>query len=359
MLSAPWDGFLATTREVRKPWLYAGGAIHLFKEEILEAITHSLPAQLDERQRDLAGQSTLYDLLSVSQDSKSQKRQDQVFGLLGLSNDCEGKLLADYRQSPHAVYRSVMEFYHAESKVGLFDGAKMIKLSRVLLQNLGLKSEVWWRWGSTRSDHVFEIPGMLTGSIEGLCPAIQKDSRYFALPDELLERHTSDMLRRRWLLSMVQNPVKRYLPRLQQSFKFNKISICSRSSTSGSKGDPHTRKNKAEEPLVDRVMHDSAAHFFVTDMGNLGLAFMPLSEGDVICQFLGSDLSLVLRGSNDTSYSILGMALFWTVFELSISSQLKVLAFPIPPGYLGQGHPGEDVLCKWTWVRCVDGQVGN
>ncbi|KAH7393369.1 heterokaryon incompatibility protein-domain-containing protein [Cadophora sp. MPI-SDFR-AT-0126] len=228
--SASWDSFIDAVDQAE--WQHSPESsvpMDAVTRRLLQDISQSLPAQMGRRKGKLRASlqsdlPTLSHLLEISQNSESQRRQDRVFGLLGFSEDCQGKLLANYSKSPYEIYNSVMEFYNTEVKHGKFEDARLVRLSRILQRNLGLDSRRWRKFPS--SNHVFVVPGMVTGVIKGFCAAWDGRSAHFESPGPLLRSHVPDSLYGSRLHSgLINNIAVNDLKRLLRPFQCSKMSI--------------------------------------------------------------------------------------------------------------------------------------
>jgi Heterokaryon incompatibility protein (HET) len=316
--------------------------INLIKSDFHTSSTitflQSPPAQLERLRRGYKGTGgcSLLDLLEFSKDSLCSDSKDKVYSLLGLATDCrKQEILADYSRSMYDIYETVLRYYTSRGH-----RSTVVRFGQFLQISFGLSSEkaqhercsdrgtgAW----KPNSEEMVETYGIFRGPIVYLSQPWETNAKFdaksfmkfinlekFTLEEHL---HVLDSL----LSNTTVADAQRMCP-MPNSYSYGKIlANPSRRSTMASLDSlNHVATQNCDSLQLDACSSDLALptsltstktatlfhnnFLFVDETGQIGLAPKEAQVGDLVCQFHGCDVAVIVRKQAD-KYVLIGRVL--------------------------------------------------
>ena len=282
----------------------------------------------ENRHRDLR----LEILLEKFQNAQCSEPRDKIFGFLGLAGDYGiNSLTVNYNISMFDLYASVIKFHHnsppLDARVDGFDidssvdrCARLIKFSQLVQRLLGPSvDEEAQKQVSLEHSGMFEARGFVVGEIKHLGPTYS-------------DFVSSPIAEREWKQSFaIHYPGSVILESLRESHEScywssfgeeqwvpKKIRNVTATNCFGFKWDAESSAKTAKKVPVTENTLDTDPRLFLCTAISVGFAPPQAEVGDLICQFWGCDVSVVLRKQWDQDYyRIVGRAHVWTNWGLT------------------------------------------
>lgn len=277
----------------------------------MRMVRSSLPARLHElRTMHMNHGCTLSTLLQTTRNSLCSDPRDKVYALLGLSADCRhGKMVVDYSKGMEDIYTSLWKFYVGNNS------PKMVMHGSHLLERLSSGSNLSGLADMCLPQTVLDVVGSVEGTIlyvgqpwadqESAEAWYRELGKLLTMPDEnatvpvernyqrfcsaLCQTTAADAARvgvpeesaasqeNRQYLQPVDRPVSRD-GKLDMSFQAFDLSNSSFWEREG-----------------DKNAEYKSHHVFIGTRGQFGIAPQGSVVGDEICQFQGSDVTIIVR----------------------------------------------------------------
>jgi hypothetical protein len=283
----------------------------------INLVRESLPFRLDKQREHRDRGWPLENLLIATEKSLCEDPRDKIYGLLGLAKDFRmGDLDIDYSKPLHEIYQDVIRWYHG-TPVRQKDSCSLERFSQIV--QLSFKGHLDPQTITSQPN-----PGLL-GEISLYLPS-ETFSTTAILKGPILpiersfdDRELRDLCQRDWVYTMVD-----YLHNSgrQESRDALEKELIYLDSVKTSFAIPLSSTFTASEDvlqLADQVTDQSryhalqksgdTAHFFVAEGGEFGIASSYIREGDVLCQFHGSNLGAILRHRGDC-YMLVSKTIF-------------------------------------------------